>query len=481
MKIRKTYTFDDLLLVPQKSEVLPNQVNLATKLTKNITLNIPFLSAAMDTVTESKMAIALAREGGIGIIHKNLTIQQQVEEVEKVKRNESGFIVDPITLSPTANINEAEKIMAQYRISGLPVVDENKKLLGIITNRDIRACQDFNEPVANYMTSQNLVTTKENISLEVAKEILLKNRIEKLPIINDDNVLTGLITIKDINNKEEYPFACKDDQGRLRVGAAVGVGPETLERVDALVASHVDVIVVDSAHGHSNGIIAMVKKIRTKYPQLDIIAGNIVTKQAALDLINAGSSALKVGVGPGSICTTRVVAGVGVPQISAINDVYEVAKEKDIPVIADGGIKYSGDVVKALAAGANAVMMGSIFASSDEAPGEELIIDGKKYKIYMGMGSLGAMKQGSADRYFQNKDKKLVPEGVEGRVLLKGKVSDILFQFVGGLRSGFGYCGAKDIPALQTTAEFVEISNNGLKESHPHDITIVKQPPNYIK
>ncbi|AHF61568.1 inosine 5'-monophosphate dehydrogenase [Spiroplasma mirum ATCC 29335] len=481
MKIRKTYTFDDLLLVPQKSEVLPNQVNLATKLTKNITLNIPFLSAAMDTVTESKMAIALAREGGIGIIHKNLTIQQQVEEVEKVKRNESGFIIDPITLSPTANINEAEKIMAQYRISGLPVVDENKKLLGIITNRDIRACQDFNEPVANYMTSQNLVTTKENISLEVAKEILLKNRIEKLPIINDDNVLTGLITIKDINNKEEYPFACKDDQGRLRVGAAVGVGPETLERVDALVASHVDVIVVDSAHGHSNGIIAMVKKIRTKYPQLDIIAGNIVTKQAALDLINAGASALKVGIGPGSICTTRVIAGVGVPQISAINNVYEVAKEKDIPVIADGGIKYSGDVVKALAAGANAVMMGSIFASSDEAPGEELIIDGKKYKIYMGMGSLVAMKRGSADRYFQNKDKKLVPEGVEGRVLLKGKVSDILFQFVGGLRSGFGYCGAKDILALQKTAEFVEISNNGLKESHPHDITIVKQPPNYTK
>ncbi|AHF58353.1 IMP dehydrogenase [Spiroplasma eriocheiris] len=481
MKIRKTYTFDDLLLVPQKSDVLPNQVNLATKLTKNIMLNIPFLSAAMDTVTESKMAIALAREGGIGIIHKNLTIQQQVEEVEKVKRNESGFIIDPITLSPTANINEAEKIMAQYRISGLPVVDENKKLLGIITNRDIRACQDFNEPVANYMTSQNLVTTKENISLEAAKEILLKNRIEKLPIINDDNVLTGLITIKDINNKEEYPFACKDDQGRLRVGAAVGVGPETLERVDALVASHVDVIVVDSAHGHSNGIIAMVQKIRTKYPQLDIIAGNIVTKQAALDLINVGASALKVGVGPGSICTTRVVAGVGVPQISAINDVYEVAKEKGIPVIADGGIKYSGDVVKALAAGANAVMMGSIFASSDEASGEELIIDGKKYKIYMGMGSLAAMKRGSADRYFQNKDKKLVPEGVEGRVLLKGKVSDILFQFVGGLRSGFGYCGAQDIPTLQATAEFVEISNNGLKESHPHDITIVKQLPNYTK
>ncbi|AOX44379.1 inosine 5'-monophosphate dehydrogenase [Spiroplasma sp. NBRC 100390] len=481
MQIKKSYTFDDLLLVPQKSDILPYQIDLRTKITKNIELNIPFLSSAMDTVTESKLAIAIAREGGIGIIHKNLSIDDQAAEVEKVKRNESGFIINPITLKPTMTVQDAENIMAQYRISGLPIVDEENKLLGIITNRDIRACHDLSAPVADFMTVKNLITTHEKINLEQAKEILLSNRIEKLPIINAKNILKGLITIKDINNRDEYPNACKDNQGRLRVGAAVGIDETTLLRVEKLVGAGVDVIVVDSAHGHSQGIIAMVSKIKKAFPTLDLIAGNVVTAQGALDLIAAGADAIKVGVGPGSICTTRIVAGVGVPQITAINDVYEVCGPKGIPVIADGGIKYSGDVVKALAAGGAAVMMGSVFAATFEAPGEEMIVEGKKYKTYMGMGSLAAMKKGSADRYFQDKNRKLVPEGVEGRVLLKGKLSDILFQFIGGLRSGLGYCGAKNIATLQKTAQFVEISNNGLKESHPHDIAITKEPPNYTK
>ncbi|RUO86481.1 IMP dehydrogenase [Spiroplasma endosymbiont of Megaselia nigra] len=481
MQIKKSYTFDDLLLVPQKSDILPYQIDLRTKLTKNIELNIPFISSAMDTVTESKLAIAIAREGGIGIIHKNLSIDKQAAEVEKVKRNESGFIINPITLKPTMTVQDAENIMAQYRISGLPIVDEENILLGIITNRDIRACHDLTASVDKFMTVKNLITTYENIDLEQAKDILLNNRIEKLPIVNEKNVLIGLITIKDINNRDEYPNACKDEQGRLRVGAAVGIDENTLLRVEKLVAVGVDVIVVDSAHGHSQGIINMVKKIKKAFPTINLIAGNVVTAQGALDLIASGANAIKVGVGPGSICTTRVVAGVGVPQMTAINDVYEVCKGKEIPVIADGGIKYSGDVVKALAAGANAVMMGSVFASTFEAPGEEMIVEGKKYKTYMGMGSLAAMKKGSADRYFQDKNRKLVPEGVEGRVLLKGKLSDILFQFIGGVRSGFGYCGAKNILILQKTAQFVEISNNGLKESHPHDIAITKEPPNYTK
>ncbi|WP_426605717.1 IMP dehydrogenase [Spiroplasma endosymbiont of Glossina fuscipes fuscipes] len=481
MQIKKSYTFDDLLLVPQKSDILPYQIDLRTKITKNIELNIPFLSSAMDTVTESKLAITIAREGGIGIIHKNLSIDDQAAEVEKVKRNESGFIINPITLKPTMTVQDAENIMAQYRISGLPIVDEENKLLGIITNRDIRACHDLSAPVADFMTVKNLITTHEKINLEQAKEILLSNRIEKLPIINDKNILKGLITIKDINNRDEYPNACKDNQGRLRVGAAVGIDETTLLRVEKLVSAGVDVIVVDSAHGHSQGIIAMVSKIKKAFPTLELIAGNVVTAQGALDLIAAGADAIKVGVGPGSICTTRIVAGVGVPQITAINDVYEVCGPKGIPVIADGGIKYSGDVVKALAAGGAAVMMGSVFAATFEAPGEEMIVEGKKYKTYMGMGSLAAMKKGSADRYFQDKNRKLVPEGVEGRVLLKGKLSDILFQFIGGLRSGLGYCGAKNIATLQKTAQFVEISNNGLKESHPHDIAITKEPPNYTK
>ncbi|WP_348735858.1 IMP dehydrogenase [Spiroplasma endosymbiont of Ammophila pubescens] len=483
MQIKKSYTFDDLLLVPQKSDILPYQIDLRTKLTKNIELNIPFISSAMDTITESKLAIAIAREGGIGIIHKNLSIDKQAAEVEKVKRNESesGFIINPITLKPTMTVQDAENIMAQYRISGLPIVDEENRLLGIITNRDIRACHDLTASVDKFMTVKNLIITHENIDLEQAKDILLNNRIEKLPIVNEKNVLIGLITIKDINNRDEYPNACKDEQGRLRVGAAVGIDENTLLRVEKLVAVGVDVIVVDSAHGHSQGIINMVKKIKKAFPTINLIAGNVVTAQGALDLIAAGANAIKVGVGPGSICTTRVVAGVGVPKMTAINDVYEVCKGKEIPVIADGGIKYSGDVVKALAAGANAVMMGSVFASTFEAPGEEMIVEGKKYKTYMGMGSLAAMKKGSADRYFQDKNRKLVPEGVEGRVLLKGKLSDILFQFIGGVRSGFGYCGAKNILMLQKTAQFVKISNNGLKESHPHDIAITKEPPNYIK
>ncbi|WP_053391565.1 IMP dehydrogenase [Spiroplasma kunkelii] len=481
MQIKKSYTFDDLLLVPQKSDILPYQIDLRTKLTKNIELNIPFISSAMDTVTESKLAIAIAREGGIGIIHKNLSIYKQAAEVEKVKRNESGFIINPITLKPTMTVQDAENIMAQYRISGLPIVDEENRLLGIITNRDIRACHELTASVDKFMTIKNLITTHENIDLEQAKDILLNNRIEKLPIVNEKNVLIGLITIKDINNRDEYPNACKDEQGQLRVGAAIGIDENTLLRVEKLVAAGVDVIVVDSAHGHSKGIINMVKKIKKDFPTINLIAGNVVTAQGALDLIAAGANAIKVGVGPGSICTTRVVAGVGVPQMTAINDVYEVCKGKEIAVIADGGIKYSGDVVKALAAGANAVMMGSVFASTFEAPGEEMIVEGKKYKTYMGMGSLAAMKKGSADRYFQDKNRKLVPEGVEGRVLLKGKLSDILFQFIGGIRSGFGYCGAKNILMLQKTAQFVEISNNGLKESHPHDIAITKEPPNYTK
>ncbi|WP_253301545.1 IMP dehydrogenase [Spiroplasma endosymbiont of Phyllotreta cruciferae] len=481
MQIKKSYTFDDLLLIPQKSDILPYQIDLRTKITKNIELNIPFLSSAMDTVTESKLAIAIAREGGIGIIHKNLSIDDQAAEVEKVKRNESGFIINPITLKPTMTVQDAENIMAQYRISGLPIVDEENKLLGIITNRDIRACHDLSAPVADFMTVKNLITTHEKINLEQAKEILLSNRIEKLPIINAKNILKGLITIKDINNRDEYPNACKDNQGRLRVGAAVGINETTLLRVEKLVGAGVDVIVVDSAHGHSQGIIAMVSKIKKAFPTLDLIAGNVVTAQGALDLIAVGADAIKVGVGPGSICTTRIVAGVGVPQITAINDVYEVCWPKGIPVIADGGIKYSGDVVKALAVGGAAVMMGSVFAATFEAPGEEMIVEGKKYKTYIGMGSLAAMNKGSADRYFQDKNRKLVPEGVEGRVLLKGKLSDILFQFIGGLRSGIGYCGAKNIATLQKTAQFVEISNNGLKESHPHDIAITKEPPNYTK
>lgn len=480
LNIKKSYTFDDLLLVPQRSKVAPKEVNLQTKLTNNIVLNIPFISSAMDTVTESAMAIAIAREGGIGIIHKNLSIEQQAFEVEKVKRNESGFIYDPITILSNSKIKNAQILMKQYKISGLPVVDKLGKLLGIFTNRDMIVAKSENDIVDDYMTKTNLITSKKSVSLQEAKKILLENRIEKLPIIDQDNNLKGLITKKDIINNEDFPNACKDEKGQLRVGAAISINDDWKQRVEALVNVNVDVIVVDSAHGHSEKVIELVKNVRVCFPKLDIIAGNVVTQQATLDLIEAGANAIKVGVGPGSICTTRVIAGVGVAQLSAINDCYQVCKEKDIAVIADGGIRYSGDVVKALASGANCVMIGSVLASTYESPGEEIVVENKRYKTYMGMGSIKAMEKGSAQRYFQDQDSnKLVAEGVEAKVLLKGSAKDILFQFAGGVKSGMGYCGSGNIKILQQKAQFVEISNAGLIESHPHDISLTKQPANY--
>ncbi len=472
-------TFDDVLLIPQKSTKIPNEVDVETKLTKKITLKIPFISSAMDTVTESKMAIAMARQGGIGIIHKNLSIEEQSAEVDKVKRNESGFIKDPIILHKNATIQEANDLMSKYRISGLPIVENNMKLVGLITNRDIKYANNSKLKVENVMIKNNLITAPPGISLENAANIMLKNRIEKLPIINKDNILKGLITIKDIDNKKEYPNAAKDNLGRLLCGAAVGINSGTLERVKALVNSKVDIIVVDSAHGHSSGVISIVKEIRKKYPNLDIIAGNVVTAQAAHELINAGADVIKVGVGPGSICTTRIIAGVGMPQISAINDIYQVCKLKKISIIADGGIKFSGDVVKAIAAGANAVMMGGALAGCFESPGEEIIINGRKYKKYVGMGSVEAMQRGSSDRYFQSNKNKLVPEGIEACVTFKGKVEDILYQFVGGLRSGMGYVGAHSINDLIKNSKFVKITSAGLIESHPHDVIRIKDAPNY--
>lgn len=478
-------TFDDILLIPQRSEVLPREISLKTKLTKDIELNVPIVSAAMDTVTESKMAIALAREGGIGFIHKNMSIEKQAYEVELVKRNESGMISDPITLNPNQTIAEAEHILATYKISGLPVVDENKKLVGIITNRDIKyLSKDSSLPVSDIMTKEGLVTAKVGVTLDQAKRILWEHRIEKLPIVDDNFILKGLITSKDIDNAKNFPNACKDKDGRLRCGAAIGVNDEALDRVAALVKANVDVITIDSAHGHSKNVIELVKKIKKAYPALPVIVGNIVTKEAAKDLIAAGADCLKVGIGPGSICTTRIVAGVGVPQISAILDVVSYAKTKDIPVIADGGIKYSGDIVKALACGANLVMLGSLLAGTKEAPGEEIVYQGRRFKTYVGMGSLVAMKRGSADRYFQSKNvetKKLVPEGIEGRVAYKGELADTIYQLCGGIRSGMGYCGAKDIKALQANPHFVKITNAGLKESHPHDVEITVEAPNYTK
>ncbi len=478
--IKNGITFDDVLLIPQKSTTLPSEVSLKTKLTNKIIMNIPFISAAMDTVTESKMAIAIARQGGFGIIHKNLSIEKQSIEVEKVKRNESGFIKNPVVLSKNKTISDAEKIMNKFKISGLPIVNEQKKLLGIITNRDIKFAKTQKTMIEKIMTKENLITSNPGVSLEQASEIMLKNRIEKLPIVDKNNILKGLITIKDIDNKKEYPNACKDKQGRLICGAAVGISKNTLERVQKLVEVDVDVIVVDSAHGHSQGVIDMVKTIRKKFPNLDIIAGNVVTSKAAHDLINAGANVIKVGVGPGSICTTRIIAGVGMPQLSAISDVYKICKTKKISLIADGGIKYSGDVVKSLAAGATCIMMGSAFAGTSEAPGEEIILNGRKYKKYIGMGSLEAMRKGSSDRYFQDKNNKLVPEGVEARVSFKGKVEEVIYQFCGGLRSGMGYCGASTIEELTENAKFIKISNASLKESHPHDVIITKEAPNYL-
>ena len=472
-------TFDDVLLVPAYSEVTPNMVDLSTYLTKKIKLNIPMMSAGMDTVTEYRMAIAMARQGGIGIIHKNMSIEAQADEVDKVKRSENGVITDPFYLSPEHTLEDANNLMAKFRISGVPIVTEDKKLVGIITNRDLKFETDFSKKIKESMTSEGLVTAKEGITLSEAKEMLAKARKEKLPIVDDNYVLKGLITIKDIEKQIKYPSSAKDSQGRLLCGAAVGITSNVMDRVAALVEAKVDVIVIDSAHGHSKNIIETVKKIKAAYPDLQVIAGNIATGVATKALIEAGVDAVKVGIGPGSICTTRVVAGIGVPQITAIMDCYEVAKEYGIPVIADGGIKFSGDMTKAIAAGANVCMMGSIFAGCDESPGTFELFQGRKYKVYRGMGSIAAMENGSKDRYFQTDAKKLVPEGVEGRVAYKGTVEDTVFQLVGGIRSGMGYCGAPTIEALKENGKFVKISAASLKESHPHDIHITKEAPNY--
>ena len=471
-------TFDDVLLVPAYSEVTPNMIDLTTYLTKKIKLNIPMMSAGMDTVTEHRMAIAMARQGGIGIIHKNMSIEAQAEEVDKVKRSENGVITDPFFLSPDHTLADAEDLMHNFRISGVPIT-ENGKLVGIITNRDLKFETDYTKKIKESMTSEGLITAPEGITLDEAKKILAKARKEKLPIVDKDFHLKGLITIKDIEKQIKYPLSAKDDQGRLLCGAAVGITANMMDRIDALVKSHVDVIVVDSAHGHSLNILNAVKKIKAAYPDLQVIAGNVATGEATRSLIEAGADAVKVGIGPGSICTTRVVAGIGVPQITAVMDAFAVAKEYGIPIIADGGIKYSGDMTKALAAGGNVCMMGSMFAGCDEAPGTFELYQGRKYKVYRGMGSLAAMENGSKDRYFQEGAKKLVPEGVEGRVAYKGHVEDTVFQLIGGIRSGMGYCGCPTIPELQERGRFVKITAASLKESHPHDIHITKEAPNY--
>jgi len=471
-------TFDDVLLVPQYSEVTPNMVDLTTHLTKKIKLNIPMMSAGMDTVTEYRMAIAMARQGGIGIIHKNMTIEQQADEVDKVKRSENGVITDPFYLTPEHTLKDANDLMAKFRISGVPIV-VGRKLVGIITNRDLKFETDENKLIKESMTSDGLITAKEGVTLEEAKAILAKSRKEKLPIVDDDFNLKGLITIKDIEKQIKYPLSAKDEQGRLLCGAAVGITANVMERVKALVEAKVDAIVIDSAHGHSANIFKTLKMIKAEYPDLQVIAGNVATGAATRDLIEAGADAVKVGIGPGSICTTRVVAGIGVPQVTAIMDCYEVAKEYGVPIIADGGIKFSGDIVKAIAAGGSVCMMGSMFAGCDEAPGDFELFQGRKYKVYRGMGSIAAMENGSKDRYFQTNAKKLVPEGVEGRVAYKGSLEDTVFQLMGGLRSGMGYCGAKDIETLKETGKFVKISAASLKESHPHDIHITKEAPNY--
>ena len=471
-------TFDDVLLVPAYSEVIPNQVDLTTYLTKTIKLNIPMMSAGMDTVTEHRMAIAMARQGGIGIIHKNMTIEAQADEVDKVKRSENGVITDPFYLSPEHTLADANDLMAKFRISGVPIT-ENGKLVGIITNRDLKFETDFTKKIKESMTSENLITAKVGITLDEAKKILAKARKEKLPIVDDDFNLRGLITIKDIEKQIKYPLSAKDAQGRLLCGAAVGITANVLDRVDALVKAHVDVVVLDSAHGHSANVLNCVKMIKEKYPELQLIAGNVATGEATRDLIEAGADAVKVGIGPGSICTTRVVAGIGVPQVTAVMNCYEAAKEYGVPIIADGGIKYSGDMTKAIAAGANVCMMGSIFAGCDESPGTFELYQGRKYKVYRGMGSIAALENGSKDRYFQTNAKKLVPEGVEGRVAYKGSVEDTVFQLMGGLRAGMGYCGTSTIEALKENGRFVKISAASLKESHPHDIHITKEAPNY--
>ena len=475
-------TYDDVLLVPLYSEVLPREVNISSNLTKKIKLNVPIISAAMDTVTESAMAIAMAQEGGMGIIHKNMSIQKQAEEVRKVKRSESGMIHDPITLGEKALLKEALNIMKENKIGGIPIVDKNMQLKGIITNRDLRFQKNLNLPVSEIMTKKNLITGNINTDLKKAEEILTKHKVEKLPLVDRENKLIGLITYKDITKVKSRPNSCRDNFGRLRVGAAVGVTHDTLQRVKALEQNGVDVIVIDTAHGHSKGAIEMLKKIKKEFPILEIIVGNIVTGEGALDLIKAGADAVKVGIGPGSICTTRIIAGVGFPQFSAVYEVAQAIKGLGVPIIADGGIHSTGDIPKALAAGANSVMIGSLFAGVEESPSETVIYEGRKYKIYRGMGSVEAMEQGSKDRYFQDAEediKKLVPEGIVGRISFKGELSEVIYQLIGGLRAGMGYCGSKDIKTLQQKAKFVRITQSGIKESHPHDIIITKESPNY--
>ncbi len=476
-------TFDDVLLVPAYSEVLPREVNISSQLTRKIRLNVPVVSAAMDTVTESKLAIAIARQGGIGMIHKNMTIAQQAEKVRLVKRSESGMILDPVTLHPNAIVGDAEALMKKYKIGGIPVVNEQGKLVGILTNRDLRFEKRMNRPITELMTSENLITAPIGTDLKQAKDILQRYKIEKLPVVDDNNKLVGLITYKDIMKEIDYPNACKDEYGRLVVGAAVGVTRDILERVDALVKVGVDVITVDTAHGHSKGVLDTIKIVKQHYPDLQVIGGNVATGEGAKALVDAGVDGVKVGVGPGSICTTRIVAGVGVPQLSAIYNAAQGIKGTGVPIIGDGGIRYTGDIVKALVAGASTIMAGSLFAGVEESPGETIIYDGRKFKIYRGMGSIGAMKQGSKDRYFQDVEediKKLVPEGIEGRIPYRGTLAEVMVQYIGGLRAGMGYCGAGTVEDLQN-AQFVRITGAGVLESHPHDITITKESPNYSR
>ncbi|MBW5448602.1 IMP dehydrogenase [Cohnella sp. CFH 77786] len=472
-------TFDDVLLIPRKSSILPRDVDVSTRLSPSVKLNIPLISAGMDTVTESALAIAIAREGGIGIIHKNMSAAQQAEEVDRVKRSESGVITNPFSLTPEHHVYDAEELMGKYRISGVPIVNREGKLVGILTNRDLRFVHDYSIKIDSVMTRDNLVTAPVGTTLQEAEVILQRHKIEKLPLVDETNTLKGLITIKDIEKAIQFPNAAKDRHGRLLVGAAVGVSKDTFERAEALVQAGIDLLVVDSAHGHHIDIVSMVRKLREKYPELTIVAGNVATGEATRDLIEAGASIVKVGIGPGSICTTRIVAGIGVPQITAIYDCATVAREYNVPIIADGGIKYSGEVTKAIAAGASAVMMGSLFAGTEESPGESEIFQGRRYKSYRGMGSIGAMKEGSKDRYFQENESKLVPEGIEGRVPYKGPLKDTIHQLIGGLRAGMGYCGTGTIEELKNDTQFIRITGAGLRESHPHDVQITKEAPNY--
>jgi len=475
-------SFDDVLLRPERSDVLPRDIDVTTRFTRNISLNIPLVSAAMDTVTESRLAIAIAQEGGIGVIHKNLTITEQAAEVDRVKRSQAGIITDPITLSPEQSVQDAEDLMARYHVSGVPITEDNGKLVGILTNRDLRFQEDWSVPISSVMTKANLVTALPGTNIEEAKRLLHEHRIEKLPIVTSDGTLVGLITIKDINKARDFPDSCKDEKGRLRVAAAIGVGRGELERARALVEAHVDALVVDTAHGHTDLVIDTIRAVKEALPDIDVVAGNIVTPEAAKDLIEAGADAVKVGVGPGSICTTRVIAGAGIPQLTAVLDVAKVASKHGIPVIADGGVRYSGDITKAIAAGADSVMVGGLFAGIEESPGETVLFEGRTFKVYRGMGSVKAMQRGSKTRYMQSdieQASKLVPEGVEARVPYRGALSDYVYQLIGGMRSGMGYCGCRSIRELQTRTHFIQVTAAGVRESHPHDVTITEEPPNY--